>query len=195
LKALIEEDIIVKLDSQNGIEIGNLPVGVGLERLRWNGFAIVDLADLSEIWVRLKNNVFELHCIQVVGSVLVSMTYADRYKLILNDGIIRLKTAEEIEQERIDKLIRIAKAKLAQKIGSLSFEKLIDLNLSVLAFICSLIIYARQQPQYLSDFYDQIIPDIIDIFPLNRWESKLKAFGIDLKQFIEDYYDEIDAIN
>jgi hypothetical protein len=189
LKALVEEDKIIKLDSINGIEIGNPPAGVGFERLRWNGSNIVDLANLSEFWVRVKNNVFELHCVPVEGSQLVIMTYADRYKLIQNGGSIRVKTEQEIEDERIGRLLKLAKSKLSKKMG-----ELIDLNMSMLAFICSLIVYARQQPQQLADFYDEIIPDIKDVFPMNRWETDLKQFGKDLKQFVNEYYDEIDNI-
>jgi len=189
LKAIVKEDIIVKLDSVNGIEIGDIPKGVGFERLRWDGEKIVDLVDLSEFWVRISNNIFELHCIPVEYSQLVIMSYADRYNLTLNGGNIRIKTSGELEGERIDRLTQIAKSKLSRKMG-----ELIDLNLSMLAFICSLIVYARQQPQQLADFYDEIIPDIKDVFPLNRWEQDLKQFGRDLKQFINEYYAEIDDI-
>jgi hypothetical protein len=189
LKALVEEDIIIKLDSMNGVEIGNPPPRVGFERLRWDGSKIIDLADLSEFWVRIKNNIFELHCIPVDNSQLVIMTYADRYNLVVNGGSIRLKTPQKLEDERIIKLTSQAKSKLSNKM-----EQLIDLNLSMLAFIFSLIVYTRQQPSELATFYDEIIPDIKDVFPLSRWEIDLKQFGKDLKQFIEEYYNEIDSI-
>ena len=190
MKALIKEDVIIKLDSINGIEIGDIPRGVGFERLRWDGSKVVDLADLTEFWVRIINNIFELHCIPVVNSHPVTMSYADRDKLIINGGSIRLKTPEEIENERVERLVKIAKSKLTSKMG-----ELIDLNLSMLAFICSLIVYARQQPQQLADFYDSIIPDIKDIFPLSRWETDLTQFGKNLKQFLNEYYNEIDGIH
>jgi len=189
LKAIVKEDIIVKLDSVNGIEIGDIPKGVGFERLRWNGEKIIDLVDLTEFWIRINNNIFELHCIPVDYSQLVIMNYADRYNLTINGGSIRIKTDQEIIEEENNRLLRLAKSKLSKKMG-----ELIDLNLSMLAFICSLIVYARQQPQQLADFYDEIIPDIKDVFPLNRWEQDLKQFGRDLKQFINEYYAEIDDI-
>ena len=190
MKALIKEDVIIKLDSINGIEIGDIPRGVGFERLRWDGSKVVDLADLTEFWVRIINNIFELHCVPVVNSHPVTMSYADREKLIINGGSIRLKTPEEIENERVERLMKIAKSKLTSKMG-----ELIDLNLSMLAFICALIVYARQQPQQLADFYDSIIPDIKDIFPLSRWETDLTQFGKNLKQFLNEYYNEIDGIH
>ena len=189
MKALIEEDVIIKLDSQYGVEIGTVPTNVGLERLRWNGTNIVDLANLNEFWVRIKNNIYELHCVPVKDSQLVAMNYSDRYNLVANGGSIRVKTVEELENERVEKLLKIAKSKLEKKMGNL-----IDLNLSMLSFICSLIVYARQQPQQLADFYDQIIPNIINTFPLDRWESELKKFASNLQQFLDEYYNEVDGI-
>ena len=189
MKALLNEDVIIKINSFDGIEIGKLPLGVGLERLRWDGSKIIDLADLSEIWVRNKNGSWELHCIQVDNSQLVEMTYADRKKLILNGGSIRLKTEQEIEDERIARLLKVAKAKLSAKMGEIT-----DLHMAMLAFIMALIVYARNQPQALADFFDTLIPHIIDTFPMDRWEDELMDFAKDLKQFLTEYYNEIDNI-
>jgi len=189
LKAVLEEDIIVNITERGTVEIGQLPSGVGLERLRWNGSKIVDLAELSEIWVRKTATSFQLHCVEVPGSQLVQMTYADRKNLILNGDIIRIKTVEEIEAERIAKLIKLAKSKLSSKWGDM-----VDLQLAELAMIAALIVYARNQPPQLGAFFDSIIPNILDAFPLSRWETILQKFLSDLKQFIHDYYNEIDNI-
>ena len=69
-----------------------------------------------------------------------------------------------------------------------------DIQLAMLSFIFALIVYARRQPQVLADFFDAIIPDIIDIFPMAKWETVLMNFAKDLKQFINEYHDEIDSI-
>ena len=100
LKAVVKEDIIIQITERGDTEIGALPQGVGLERLRWNGSEIVDLITLNQMWVRYVG-FFELHCIQVPDSVLVDMTYADRKKLTQNGDTIRLLTQEEIDDLNI----------------------------------------------------------------------------------------------
>jgi hypothetical protein len=184
-KAVVEEDIIIVVGHGN-TEIGELPKGVGLERLRWDGSQIIDLANLSEIWVRSVGQSFELHCIEVANSILVSMTYGDRKNLTTNGSVIRLKTEEELYQENVEILTQIAKDRLNQKLG--------DQHMNALMFIMSLIVYVRQQPQPLADFFDEIIPDIKDIFPMSRVEDLLKQAAKDLKVAMEEYWDEIDAI-
>lgn len=187
MKAIVDQDIIVNITELGNVEIGTLPDGVGFERLRWDGNRVVDLADLSEIWVANINGSFELHCMEVPGSQLVQMTYADRKKLTSNSGTFRIKTQEEIDTENTNRIIKEAKAKLQGKIGNL-----IDLELAQLAFICALIVYARQQPTQLGSFFDSLIPNIIDTFPLNKWETVLTKFAKDLNKFINEYYNEID---
>jgi len=189
LKAVLEEDIIINITERGTVEIGQLPSGIGLERLRWNGSKIIDLAELSEIWVRKTASGFQLHCVEVPGSQLVQMTYADRKNLTTNGGAVRIKTAEELEAERITKLVKLAKSKLSSRWG-----EMVDLQLAELAMIAALIVYARNQPPQLGEFFDSIIPNILDAFPLNRWETILQNFLSDLKQFISDYYSEIDSI-
>ena len=189
MKAIIEEDIIVNLTEAGDVEIGQLPAGVGLERLRWNGRKIVDLADLSEMWVRKAGGGFELHCIEVKDSQLVQMTYADRKRLRTNNSSIKIKTDEEIEAERIASLKQLAKSRLSNRMGDY-----IDLELAQLAFICALIVYARQQPAQLGNFFDSLIPEISNMFPLDRWQTLLMKFAKNLKQFLEEYYNELDLI-
>jgi len=109
MRATLDKDIIVKIGGPT--EIGRLPKGVGLERLRFDGKKIIDLATLDEIWVEEKNGVFILHAIEVPGSQLVRMRYADRRKLVKDGNKIRLKTAEEIEAEAKEEEL---KAKLSR---------------------------------------------------------------------------------
>ena len=51
MRATVNQDVIVHVTPHGIAEIGNLPTGVGLERLRFDGKKIVDLASLDEIWV------------------------------------------------------------------------------------------------------------------------------------------------
>ena len=185
MKALIDRDIIISFSGDT--EIGQIPAGVGIERLRFDGTQIVDLAELSQFWVEETAGRFVLHCIEVPNSQLVIMQYSDRKYLLNNSGNIRLKTQQEIDAEKYAALIDGAKTRLSNKVG-----KYIDLELSQLAFICALIVYARQQPAALGAFFDSLIPDIKDIFPMSRWELILQDFAKDLKQFVTEYYNEID---
>lgn len=64
MRASLDRDIIVHLTPHGVTEIGSLPTGAGLERLRWNGKRLVDLAELDEIWVEtLPGGGFLLHAI------------------------------------------------------------------------------------------------------------------------------------
>lgn len=53
MKATLDRDIIVHLTPHGATEIGNLPTGAGLERLRFDGKKVVDLASLSTIKAKL----------------------------------------------------------------------------------------------------------------------------------------------
>lgn len=101
MRAIIKDDLIVKIVGigKGGIEIGTLPkengLNIGLERIRWDGEKIVDLADLNEIWID-KNGI--IHCIDVGGCQLIKIKYNQRKRLI-NDGTQwRLKTKKEINE-------------------------------------------------------------------------------------------------
>ena len=101
--AILNEDIIIRISEELGdTEIGSIPPrmrGVGLERLRFDGAKLVDLMDLTSIWVRPVGDGFELHAIEVPGATEVAMGYPDRDLLIRGvGGEIRLKTAEEEEE-------------------------------------------------------------------------------------------------
>ena len=188
MRAILNNDVIVSLvmNETDGTEIGDLPKGVGMERLRFNGSEVVDLANLTAFWIEKGN--FALHCVWVSNSQYFEMSYVDRKRLILSDSGLRLKTLEEITIEeqavKIQKLKNKLKIKLRNSIGDIQ-----DQNMNTLAFVCALIVYARMQPQQLGDFFDEIIPDIIEIFPLNIWKETLKSGAKDLKTAMQEYYE------
>jgi len=129
MKAIVDKDIIVHITERGDTEIGRLPRGVGLERLRWDGSKVVDLADLDEIWVEYKNGAFILHAIEVPRSQLVKMTYKDRKRLTVEDGKIRLLTAEEMaakQTEEKDKAadLRNLKHDFEQMTKNMDYSKL-----------------------------------------------------------------------
>lgn len=95
MKATLFEDMIVSFGGDT--EIGALPKGVGLDRLRWDGKTLVDLDKLSAIWVRCRSGVFELHAVPVSGAQLVAMRYQDRKRLFIDGDTIRIWTEQELE--------------------------------------------------------------------------------------------------
>jgi hypothetical protein len=193
MRAILNNDIIVRLTTSenDGVEIGDIPKDVGLERLRFDGTQTVDLAALSAFWIESN---FTLHCIEVPNSQYVVMNYSDRKYLISNDGTIRLKTPVEINDDLYNAQIGVLKNALRNRLKN-TVGDIQDQHMQSLAFVCALIVYARQQPQALADFFDSIIPDIKDCFPLSRWESILTQGGKDLKAALQEYYNNLDALN
>ena len=195
MRAILNNDIIVQLTmSENeGVEIGDIPKDVGIERLRFDGVQVVDLADLSAFWVESVLGGFVLHCIEIPNSQYIEMSYADRKYLVYNSDTLRLKTQEEIDAEAYESGLLVLKTKLRAKLKS-AMGDIQDQQMQTLAFVCALIVYSRQQPQVLADFFDEIIPDIKDCFPLNRWEEILKSGGRDLKTALTEYYEATDIL-
>jgi len=128
MKAVVSQDIIVHITERGDTEIGKLPKGIGLERLRWDGSKVVDLAGLDEIWVECKNGAFILHAIEVPGSQLVRMTYKDRKRLTIEDGKIRLLTTGEIAEKQAEEKgkatdLRNLKHDFGQMIKNMDYSK------------------------------------------------------------------------
>lgn len=99
MRAILDQDRIVKFTiNKSGVEVGSLPTkNVGLGRLRFDGERIVDLITLNEFWV---DRQFILHVIETPGSQKITMEYRDKDKLINDNGIIRVKIDQEIEEEK-----------------------------------------------------------------------------------------------
>ena len=113
--------MIVKLSSRTGTEIGPLPRKVGLERLRWTGSELVDLADLPSMWVRKKGGSFELHALRVPGSQRVTMTYNQRKRLTDDNGLYRILAQVEIDTAKAKRDSEALETRnLKQKIISLA---------------------------------------------------------------------------
>src|SRR5690606_5183917 len=71
-------------------------------RLRYDGKGLVDLQGLDSFWVRyIPPASFELHAIEVQGSQVVKMIYADRGRLIWDAGTIRLLTDQEVNDRAV----------------------------------------------------------------------------------------------
>ena len=187
MRAILNNDLILSYTVKGGVEIGTPPKDIGLERLRFDGSNIVDIASLSAFWVEKRSEGFVLHCVEVPGSTYLEFAYADRKLLVLNDGPLRLKTIEEVDAEKLEIKIKALKNKLRLRLVDLLGDAQ-DQNMNTLAFVCALIVYARTQPAALGAFFDEIIPDIIEIFPLSMWKEILKSSAKDLKTAMQEYY-------
>ena len=103
-RAIIKDDRIVKLTVNRyiGVDIGTLPKGVGLERLRWTGEELIDLYDLDTIYVNPIN--LTLHATHLDNTQPVKMKYKDRNKLVKDNKTnkLRVKTQTEIDQPKLD---------------------------------------------------------------------------------------------
>jgi hypothetical protein len=74
MQATIDRDLITVMGRGSVTLPDDYPRDVGLERLRWNGSEIIDLATLSGFWVEHKNGMFVLHCLSVQrGNFYISM--------------------------------------------------------------------------------------------------------------------------
>lgn len=100
MKVILNQDRIVKLSARSGVDVGNPPPGIGIERLRWTGKKLVDIATLSEMYVEKKSGNWELHAIRVPGSQKVQMSWYDRKRLIDDNGTYRVLTQEEWDTRR-----------------------------------------------------------------------------------------------
>jgi hypothetical protein len=109
MRAIVREDRIIKITEKGNVEIGLLPK-VGLERLRWDGERIIDLANLAQIWVRHEGGYFSLHCKEFPKTQLISMTYKDRKALVIRDGLIT------VDHSILDSAPKILEAKLSRNI-------------------------------------------------------------------------------
>lgn len=190
MKANVMEDMIIWITDTGDTEIGALPPGVGVERLRFDGTQVVDLGDLSEIWVRKQAGAFELHAVAVPGSQVVSMTYADRKRLMDDAGTIRVKTQAEIDQEDVDLKTALARARVKRALVSQD-----EINHFQLMLTLALVQVVRGQDAGLTAFLDRILAVVRDIYPLERIEADLDGFLNKLKASMAVYWSDLDDID
>lgn len=130
MRAIIDNfDHISKLTQTGGVDVGPVPGGVGLDRLRWTGSALVDLIDLSTIHVRRANGRWWFHAIAVPGSQPVSMHWAQRKRIINDAGTFRILSDAEwdarIQAEQTDRTDNKAlKVQLTQLVKNTSYADL-----------------------------------------------------------------------
>lgn len=91
MKAILKDDIIVKVGSEHGTEIGDPDPNIPLNFLRWDGEKLVDIRKLDSFYVEhIGNNQFILHVTDMPGRQLVKMRYRQRKNLVAENGKISL---------------------------------------------------------------------------------------------------------
>jgi len=197
MKGIVKGDKVLGISEKKGnIKIGTPPKGVGLERLRWDAKkkVVIDLATLSQIWVRhLSGDAFDLHATEQPGAQLVDMAYQDRKRLTLDNGQIRLKTREEIETEKTNEQLLMLKNRLRKRLDSKNGDPQ-DHIADAFKLIFMLIVFVRLKPASLADFFDAIIPNIKDTYPEDLAKATLTNIVKELKTEMADYYQEKEEI-
>lgn len=197
MRAILNRDKILAIVFEGGVEIGDLPPKIGLERLRviWNDvekkYYVVDLEYHSPIYVKqVGENSFDLFAVQVEDSYLVpDLKWSDRKKLCKDsNNVFRIMTPEEISDKELEESLLILRRRLKlrfkEEIGTID-EQLFN----IIALVLSLIVYSRQQPQILKDFYDKIIPEIKDAFPIEKVDDILTKACKSIKEIMEQYWE------
>jgi hypothetical protein len=97
-QVILDRDLITRITISGGVEVGPFPKGVGIERLRWDGEKLIDIADLTEMWIDTDG---QIHAIEVPSSQLMQMTWADRRHLVKTPVGWRLKDLDDWKAEKL----------------------------------------------------------------------------------------------
>ncbi len=191
MRAILKDDMIVNVcGPDKGVEIGLVPKGVGFERVRFDGQNIVDLATLTQMYVRETIPGFSEFHILPIGQ-LVQMTYRDRNKLITqSDGKIRVKTVEELSVENLNLKRLLLKNQLRKRLENKTGD-IEDQLADAYKLIFALIVYTRTNNSTLGNFFDSIINDVKEVYPLSRVRDKLAQIAKDLKAEMVEYYSKL----
>jgi len=194
VRAILDHDVIIRwVSDESGVEIGDPPPGVGLERLRFDGASIVDLDALESIYVVNQSGVFQFHSVPVPQAQLVSMTYQSRKSLFDDAGVYRLKTKAELKEElknlKNSKLKANLRLSLKQGVGDPS-DQVADLNKSVSLILTYLA--GGDGAAEAKAVIDAIAPEFSGIYPLAKIEVTLKKNAKILKAKMADYYNSLE---
>jgi len=183
MKATLNKDRISFISANSETEIPNIPAKlkrIGLERLRFTGSEIVDLADLSEMWVEQKGQSFILHAVEFPGTQKVIMDYTDRRRLVNDAGTYRLLSLEELEEENAKMELARIKARNKLLIRDGDFEAVI------LTLIAHVIVYVRTQDKTIEQLFDDLTPMILEGHPLAEKDGPLQGILSRLEEFMEN---------
>lgn len=189
MNAILDTDIIVGWAvGQEGTEVGQPPKGVGLERLRFDGRLILDLMDLSEMWVEpVSGGGFVLHALEVPGSQLVKMSYADRRNLVMESGVIRVLTAAEIQARDLSQREGMLKTRTREAMAA-ELGDLHDQVATLTKMIYMLILGFRQRDPVVLALIDSWLTDISGTFDTAQAGTSITAVVSAYRERMQEYY-------
>ena len=184
MKATVQQDIITRI-GVGETEITAIPKGIGLERLRWDGYQVIDLMTLNTIWLERQGGVFVLHCIEVPGSQAVVMTYPDRKNLINDAGTYRLKTAQELTAAAAQALADGKNAGLMSGILT-DLDKMVVLD--IIKLLYCFIVATRKPNAQLMAWLDTQVVEMGATFDWATERPRMEKLIDKLKARMTDYY-------
>ncbi|MHA1942427.1 MAG: hypothetical protein ACW97P_12030 [Candidatus Hodarchaeales archaeon] len=188
MKAILDGEKIIKLSlSGEGIEIGDIPSGVDLNRLRWDGNRLIDLARLEYLHVKhIGNNFFEVFAMPDVGRQKIKMRYSQRKLLTIEGSIIRLKMVIEVEEEEKKQRDKAALKVLESLMGGSD-----KISIDLIMLVCALIVYVRTSNVALANLFDKMIPHIKDAFPLQDYDKVIMQSAKDIEMHVRAYNEKL----
>ena len=111
MKAILSNDVILKVSISKGTEVGEMPRAadgskLALDTVRWNGETLVDISASGVSGFYVEHGTFKLHIVPLTNTQYVPMSYRDRKNLMHDISVpsastIRVKTEyEQDEKER-----------------------------------------------------------------------------------------------
>jgi hypothetical protein len=191
MQATIERDVITVLGRGSVTIPDDYPRDVGLERLRWNGSSIIDLATLSGFWVEHKSGIFILHCMNVENTTFIAMTYSQR-KLLYFDGEIKIRTAEQIASDAYDKQVEAIKNLLSNKLETAG--NIAELLMVIVGLIAVIAIYARTGNSAAGTYLTSILPKL-QALPLTRIQGLVPDASDTMKTVFDLYFSKMDELS
>ena len=192
MKAFIHNYDMVSPSSHGLTEVGPVPKGVGLDRIRWDGTKLVDLNNLSEFWVELNRNVFILHVVEKQEFQKVKMTYPERKNLINDNGTFRALTKEELEENISVEQKEINKNNLRKAINN----ELGDINdqiADLTKLVYGLIIFtcgSKAGPKFniLFNLFCDIAEESDEVYPFDKLKEAIMRLHNVLKKEMPSFY-------
>ena len=159
-----------------------------LKKIRFDGSSLVDISLLPQLYVTYRNGIFDLHARNIKGSQLVIMTYFDRKNLTIDNGTIRLKTAQELIDEEVNRRIQQIKSKvkydLERKMGNI-----IEFSIFTHKLLYVFVKGFRTQNQQILDFIDAYLTEMektIDISDPNFQQGLIDDYK-KFREIVDNY--------
>jgi hypothetical protein len=191
MQATIDRDVITVLGRGPVTLPDDYPRDVGLERLRWNGSEIVDLATLNGFWVEHKSGMFILHCKDMANTTFIEMSYAAR-KLLYFDGAIKVRTLEQILSGNHSKQVEAIKNLLSNKLETAG--TVAELLMVIVGLIAVIAIYARTGNASAGAYLTSIIPKL-QALPLTRIQGLVPDASDTMKTVFDLYFSKMDELS